>query len=143
MAGSDVTLALNIIGGGTAIVQGAAGNVQFVTPIATKEVVGSRLIIGGGNNVWESTNLGLNITELLGPANAAVGVNRTAISYGSMMESVANPHVFYLGSGNQVFVRTAAGGDPAARPTISVFSSVSKPVRSLIPSTRIKRHPRS
>lgn len=116
VGGSDTTLALAINGGGTAITQGGAGNLQFVTPITTNEVVGGRLIVGGLGNLWESTDLGATVTELFATGNVSIGANGNdsglfgdAIAAGGMSNGVMNPGALYVGSGSQVFVRSTDG----------------------------------
>jgi Ca2+-binding RTX toxin-like protein len=109
---SRTTLPLTVTGNGAAIVP------QFVTPIATNAVAGNRLIIGGSNSTYESTDGGLTVTEV----GVGVGVNSLGfdpIAYGGTRGGVPNPDVLYVGSGAQVFVRTAAGGMLAA--TASAF----------------------
>lgn len=116
VAGSDTTLALTLVGAGTAIMQGTGGNTQFVTPIATNEVVGGRLVVGGAGNLWESTDLGATVMELFATGNVSIPVNGAgsgqfgdAIAAGGMQGGAANPGALYVGSGNQVFVRTGDG----------------------------------
>ena len=92
---------------------GAAINPQFRTPISTNAVAGNRLIIGGSNSTYESIDGGLTVTEI-GPGVGVNGFDPTAIAYGGRLNGVANPSVLYVGSGNRVFTRTAAGGPFAA-----------------------------
>ena len=87
---------------------GAAFVPQFVTPVVVNAVDGRRLIIGGGNNPYESLNQANTITEL----DIGGGVGEGAIAYGGVRNGVANPDVLYVASGNQVFVRTAGTGVP-------------------------------
>jgi hypothetical protein len=75
---------------------------QFVTPLATNNVVGDRLIIGGANGAYESTDRGDNLTRV-----STTVVNRNAIDYGGRRDGVDNPDVLYVGSGSQVLARTA------------------------------------
>ncbi len=100
---SEVFPPLTVTGNGAAFVP------QFVTPVAVNAVDGQRIILGGGNNPYESANRGNSITEL-----ANVGpVNSDAIAYGGFLGGVPNPDVLYVGSGNQIFVRQAGTGAPA------------------------------
>ncbi len=106
--GAAVTPALNILAGGNPI------GVQFVTPVVTNNVASDRLIIGGSNSTYESLDRGDNLTEI-GPGigvNAAGGGDRdgSPVDYGGMQGGAANPDVLYIGSGSQVFLRTASGG---------------------------------
>jgi len=97
----EVMPPLTVIGGGAALVP------QFVTPVELNALDPTRLIIGGGNSTYESLDQGNTITE----AGPGIGVNRPdAVSYGGTLGGVPNPDVLYVGSGNQVFVRTTAGG---------------------------------
>ena len=98
-------------GSGTTLVTGSLGNVQFKTPVKLNEIDPNRLVIGGGNNIWESSDQGDNLDEVVDGFGNGVGVNRPhAIAYGGRSGGVDNPDVLYVGSGNQVFIRTAAGG---------------------------------
>jgi hypothetical protein len=93
--------ALTVVGGGAALVT------QFVTPIAVNNVTPTRLVIGGANSVYESMDQGGTITEI-GPGIAVNSAGRGPIAYGA----TGNADVLYIGSGDDVFVRTAA--PPAA-----------------------------
>lgn len=104
---STTFLPLTVQGNGAAIVP------QFATPIATNAVAGNRLIIGGANATYESTDGGLTVNVI----GAGVGVNgfgASPIAYGGTLNGIANPNVVYVGSGNQVFVRSVAGQPLAA-----------------------------
>jgi len=48
----------------TVVAPGANLVAQFVTPIAVNAITPTRLIIGGGNSVYESTDQGATITEI-------------------------------------------------------------------------------
>lgn len=85
---------------------GAALQVRFVTPVVTNSVVGDRLLIGGGNSLYESTNRGTGITEV---GAGIVANNGNTIVYGGRQGGVANPELIYVAEGNQIFRRTAAG----------------------------------
>ena len=74
---------------------------QFVTPVAVNNVVGNRLIIGGTNGAYESTDRGQNVQQI-----STTGVNN-AIDYGGRRNGVDNADVLYVGSGSQVLARTA------------------------------------
>jgi hypothetical protein len=102
--------ALTLIGGGTPL------NPQFYTPIAVNSVQPTRLIIGGGSwvdnqhlahkgSVYESQDQGDTIEEI-GPN---IQVNESGpIAYGA----VGDPDMVYVGSGNKIYVRTAAKPAP-------------------------------
>jgi hypothetical protein len=103
---SEVFPALTVVGGGAVLVP------QFYTPIKLNAIDPTRLIIGGANSVYESLNQGDTITEV-GPGivvNDSLGLE--AIAYGGRSGGVDNPDVLYVGSGSQVFVRTAAAPAP-------------------------------
>lgn len=100
---SAVFPALRVNGNGAAFVP------QFVTPVVVNAVDGRRLLIGGGNNPYESLDQANTITELI----VGGGIGEGAIAYGGRRNGVANPDVLYVASGNQMFVRTAGLGAPA------------------------------
>lgn len=106
---SLVVPALTIQGGGTAIVTGNNGNCQFVTPLEVNTVNGLRILIGA-NSLYESLNQGDTVREI----GANVTVNASALVYGGISQGVPNPDLIYAGVGNQVFIRTTAGGALAA-----------------------------
>lgn len=98
--------ALTVQGNGAAVVP------QFSTPVIVNEVDGARLIIGGANSVYESTDMGNTLTEV-GPGigvNGALGDD--AVAYGGFMGTTPNADVLYVGSGSSVFVRTTGTGVP-------------------------------
>ncbi len=94
---TQVFPALTVVGGGAALAT------QFYTPIEVNNVAPTRLIIGGGNSVYESTDQGDTITEI-GPGIVANGTGPHPIAYGA----AGNADMLYVGSGDDVFVRTAA-----------------------------------
>jgi hypothetical protein len=92
---------LTVVGGGSALVT------QFYTPIRLNNVNPNRLIIGGGNSVYESFDQGTTIREI----GVGIVVNDTStdpIAYGA----TGNADMLYVGSGNRVLIRNAA--PPAA-----------------------------
>ncbi len=91
---------LTLTGGGAALA------VQFVTPTVTNLVVGNRLLIGGGNSLYESTNRGTTITEV---GAGIVSNSGNTIIYGGRQGAVVNPELIITAEGNQIFRRTAAG----------------------------------
>jgi hypothetical protein len=98
---ANVFPALTVVGGGAALVA------QFTTPIRVNNVTPTRLIIGGGNSVYESLDQGDTITEI-GPGIPVNAGGRKPIAYGA----TGNAEMLYVGSADQVFVRAAA--PPAA-----------------------------
>ena len=89
---------LNVIGGGAPLVP------QFVTPVELNAIDPTRLIIGGANSTYESLDQAETLTE----AGPGINVNRDAVAYGGRQGGMDNLDVLYVGSGGQVFVRTAA-----------------------------------
>jgi uncharacterized repeat protein (TIGR01451 family) len=90
------------------VISGAALVPQFVTPLELNAITPIRLVIGGGNSVYESFDAGNTIAEINGP-----GANRNAMAYGGRSGGIDNPDVLYVGSGTAVFLRTTAGADLA------------------------------
>ena len=76
-----------------------------MTPVEANSIDGTRLLIGGSNNSYESNDQGDTIRELTGVG----GVNLNTIVYGGTLAGVANPDVLWLASGSNVFARTGAG----------------------------------
>ena len=106
---SQTFLPLTVQGNGPALVP------QFITPVATNEVAGNRLIIGGANATYESLDGGLTMTVI--GAGIAVNTAGSAIAYGGTLAGAAVPAVVYVGSGNQVFVRSVQANPLAATAT--------------------------
>ena len=98
---SQIFPPLTVLGGGAALAP------QFYTPIELNTVAPTRLIIGGGNSVYESLDQANTITEI-GPGIRANSLGRDPIAYGA----AGNPDILYVGSGARVFVRTAASPAP-------------------------------
>lgn len=89
------------------VVSGAGLVPQFVTPVELNAVDPTRLIIGGANGTYESFDQGETLMEV----GTGIGVNTPdAVAYGGRMGGSDNLDVLYVGSGNDVFVRTAAAG---------------------------------
>src|SRR5262249_6348939 len=84
---------------------------QFRTPVVLNAINPTRMIIGGGNDPYQSTNSGTSVVELTdGGAGVLGGVNESGpIAYGGKRLGVANLNVLYVGSGDNVFVRTGGG----------------------------------
>ncbi|WP_298857268.1 hypothetical protein [uncultured Aquimonas sp.] len=75
---------------------------QFVTPVEVNIADPGRLLVGGTNTLYESTNANSaspTLTSLGGP-----GANRNAMAYGA----AGNFNIAYVGRGNQVFRRSGA-----------------------------------
>lgn len=88
------------------VVSGAPFTTQFYTPVKVNDIAGARLILGGGNGAYESTNRGDTLTQI-GTAGA---VARNAIAYGGRRLGVDNPDVVYVGVGAQIWLRTTGSG---------------------------------
>jgi hypothetical protein len=91
-----VFVGLNVIGGGAAITG------QFATPIELNAVDPFRIVIGGGNGVYESFDQGDTIAAI-GPGIVVNGTGFDPIGYGYP----GNPDYLLVGSTDRVFVRTA------------------------------------
>jgi hypothetical protein len=105
------------MGGAPPLVTGVpptlGGNVQFYTPIELNTANPTRLLIGARNDVYESSDRGINVQTV--PAG---GVNVRANSDAAMVYGHPNnEELIYVGAGAQVFVRTTAGGTLAATAT--------------------------
>jgi hypothetical protein len=94
---------------------GAAPTGQFTTPIATNQAVGGRLVIGGGNAVFESLDSADTLVNIGEGIRAASFPTGGTLAYGAQ----GNPDVLYVagcrsscaaGNDDGVFVRTALGG---------------------------------
>jgi photosystem II stability/assembly factor-like uncharacterized protein len=98
---SQVFLNLTVLNGGAAV------QAQFYTPIELNNVDQTRLIIGANNSVYESLDQGDTVTAIVTGIGGRIRVNGLGsdpIAYGG----AGNPDMLYVGSGAQVFVRTAA-----------------------------------
>ncbi len=76
---------------------------QFVTPVEVNVDDPSRMLVGGINTLYESSNANAGsptLASIGGP-----GANRNAMAYGAS----GNPGVAYVGRGSQVFQRTTGG----------------------------------
>jgi len=98
---------------------------QFCTPIATSEFAGNRLLVGGWNTLYESTDGGNNITDIGSARFRTTGctLGDNTLAYGANN----NPDVIYAvgydtSTGNNVVaVRTAgAPGTPVTFSSIGV-----------------------
>jgi hypothetical protein len=87
---------------GASIAMPGISDVQFVTPIELNVTDDSRLLVGGVNTVYESTNANTaapTLTSLGTP-----GANRNAMAYGSTVD----PNAAYVGKNAAVFRRQGA-----------------------------------
>jgi hypothetical protein len=84
---------------------GLTGSPQFVSPLATNAVAGSRLIVSTNTRVFESTDQGDTVTQV-----DTVKANQIAkIAYGGRFGGSDAPEVLFFGSGSNIRYRTAAG----------------------------------
>jgi photosystem II stability/assembly factor-like uncharacterized protein len=91
---------------------GAAVAAQFYTPFELNQMVATRLVIGAANGIYETDDQGDTVTAI-GPGiqvNSVGAGLAVPIAYGAQ----GNAEVLYVGSGNSVFVRTAAHPAPLA-----------------------------
>jgi len=91
-----VPLRLTVLNGGDPV------DPHFYTPIKLNTVDPTRLVLGAANSVYESTDQGDTIVEI-GPGIAVNDTGPNILAYGAE----GNADALYLGSGTQVFVRTA------------------------------------
>ncbi|NBR87758.1 MAG: hypothetical protein EBT61_20035 [Verrucomicrobia bacterium] len=101
---SNVAVGLNVI-------SGAQFRPQFVTPLRLNALVPTRLVIAGGNSVYESFDQGDTLTEI-GPGivgGSGSGTTGNAFAYGGSAFGVANPEVLYVASRSGIYARTASG----------------------------------
>ncbi|HUY92990.1 MAG TPA: choice-of-anchor L domain-containing protein [Pirellulales bacterium] len=104
------------------IVNGAGGQdifqydvgLPFVTTFKLNAIDPTRMVFGGGSAVYESLDDGNTVTSL-GVGGIPGGISGAAMAYGGRIVdqfgNVANnPNVLWVGAGNQVFLRTTAGG---------------------------------
>jgi hypothetical protein len=89
--------ALTVVAPGNSLVA------QFVTPLAVNAIAPTRLIIGGGNSVYETTDQGATITEI-GVGFVVNSQGADPIAYGGF----GNADMLYVGVGDRVRVRNAA-----------------------------------
>jgi len=98
------------------VMNGAAFQVQFITPFKLNSVNPQRMVIVGGNGIYESFDQGNTVSEI------APGVTEdnfgNGLEYGGMMAGIPNPEVLYIAANTGVFVRTNAGGTLAQTHTV-------------------------
>jgi len=86
-------------------------NIQFYNPFTINAINSSRMLIGTAN-IYESTNRGDSLNNLVFTGffiGSQEGWGRP-MAYGSRLAGVANPDVFYVGAGSQIFHRVTLGG---------------------------------
>ncbi|MFV2068018.1 MAG: hypothetical protein ACC645_13675, partial [Pirellulales bacterium] len=92
---------------------------QFKTTVELNAINPERLILGAANFPYESVNKGDSITQLddddVGTIDLPVNGNGDPIAYGGMIGGSPNEALLYVGSGSEVFVRTAAASDLVAK----------------------------
>lgn len=93
------------------VVDGGFLEPQFTTPIAVNQATGGRLVIGAGNGVYESLDLGDTVSEV-GPGIRARASGRNTLAYGA----AGNPDALYVGAADVpgglsggIYVRMHAG----------------------------------
>ena len=91
----------------TVIAGGASLSAGFYTPVELNAVDPMRLVIGAANSVYESLNQGSTIREI-GPGIGSNNLGRNTLAYGA----AGNTDILYVGSGSNVYVRTAAQPAP-------------------------------
>lgn len=107
------------------VVVGAPLTRQFYTPVEVNNVTPTRLVIGGANAVYESMDQGDTISQIT-PAITANGGGPHSLAYGA----TGNADMLYVGSGNQVFVRTAA-------PPAALIQSIAYPATGFVTGVTI------
>jgi len=86
-------------------------NIQFYQPYVLNTIDPSRMLIGTAN-IYESLNRGDSLANL-GFTGFFIGdrLGSTAMAYGGLLNGEANPDVFYVGAGPNIFHRVNIG-DP-------------------------------
>ncbi len=79
----------------------------FKTPVQLNVNDPNRLLFIGGNGIYESSNQGTSIQQV--GANHSVGFLQDAVVYGGFQNGVANPDVFYVGTRDDIRIRTSPG----------------------------------
>jgi hypothetical protein len=81
-----------------------AGDPQFVTPFELNATNDNRMLVGGANNLYESSNISSGAPVLT--SIGAPGANRQAIAYGASND----PDALYVGKAAAVWKRSGAAG---------------------------------
>lgn len=87
---------------------------QFVTPIAINSIDANRLLIGGGNGVFESLDQGATVSRISTLSPNDGGNGGKTMSYGGRKNDVDNVEVVYFTDSSSIYRRVAAGAAPAA-----------------------------
>lgn len=95
-------------------------NVQFYQPYALNAITPSRMLIGT-TTIYESMNRGDSLANL-----NVTGSATNALAYGSRLNGVNQPDVFYVGTDTNIWHRVTLGG-----PITSLSSYPGSSVRSL------------
>ncbi len=83
---------------------------QFTTPVAINRVNSIRLVVGGNNGVFESIDQGQNSVQLLSSTGTPVpGVNGFRWQDAIAVGADENADALYVGSSDDIWVRTAGG----------------------------------
>ena len=117
-------------------------SVQFYTPIKLNAVNATRMIIGGGNGVYESLDEGDTLSAI-GPGIVVNASGRNPIAYGG----VGAEDALYVGAANRVFVRFNAGASltvsstyPGSRIVEGIDAQLSNPkVAYVVDSSQVFR----
>ncbi|MGH7138964.1 MAG: hypothetical protein ACREHD_24730, partial [Pirellulales bacterium] len=104
---TSIKPALSIPATGQTLYQ-AEPNLPYVTTLVLNAVNPKQMVIGGANSVYESLDGGQTLTAL-GVGGSANPLFGAAMAYGGYLNGVANAGVLWIGTGNQVYLRTAAG----------------------------------
>ena len=87
---------------------------SFVNPVTVNQIDATRLLLGGANGLYESTNQGDTITQVMNDFGTIFGVGN-ALVYGGRSSGVDNPNLVYAAScctdGVTIARRTAADFD--------------------------------
>jgi hypothetical protein len=91
---------------------------QFYSPIATNAAGGPRLIIGGGNGVYESLDQGDTVTQI--STQVINQIRGSPLVYGT----TGNPDFLYFGSVNSLYLRTTSGGTISSLAALPISASI-------------------
>jgi hypothetical protein len=86
---------------------------QFITPVAVNSVDPMRILVGGSQHIYMSSNQGATLTAIddvsvnSGPFSSTSGATMV---YGGDQNGVPNPDLIYAASGANVLRQTTAGG---------------------------------
>lgn len=95
--------ATNVLSANTGVpTAGIITDPQFVTPVEVNIAAPNRILVGGTNTLYESTNSAATPPTLV--SIGGPGANRNAMAYGA----VGNPDAAYVGRGAAVFRRAGA-----------------------------------